>query len=104
MKKSVSITLLAIILLQSCAVYNKRPVLINEAYDKGKVKVIFNSGESFKYNFISWKDNNYFGVKGKNQTRLDPNEIMSIHLKNINKSKWNQKLFRILLWRMFCAF
>ena len=87
MKKSVSITLLAIILLQSCAVYNNKPVSsLYEAAGKGKVKVVYKSGESFEYDFIALDDNNYFGVNSKNFTQLDPDEILSIHLKNRNNS------------------
>jgi hypothetical protein len=86
MKKSVSIALLGIILLQSCAAYNKRPVRLNEAAYRGKVRVIYKSGEGFKYDFISTDDNNYFGVKGKNKTQIDSVQIWSVHLKKKNKS------------------
>ena len=86
MKKSVSIALLVIILLQSCAGYNKRPVHLYEAAYRGKVRVVYKSGEGFKYDFISSEDNNYFGVKGKNKTQLDSIQIWSVNLKKKNKS------------------
>jgi hypothetical protein len=86
MKKSVSIALLGIILLQSCAGYDKRPVHLYKAAYRGKARVVYKSGEGFKYDFISSEDNNYFGVKGKNKTQLDSLQIWSVNLKKKNKS------------------
>ena len=86
MTKSVSFALFGIILLQSCAAYNKRPVHLYEAAYRGKVRVVYKSGEGFKYDFISSEDNNYFGVKGKNKTQLDSLQIWSVNLKKKNKS------------------
>jgi hypothetical protein len=87
MKKSVSITLLVIILLQSCAVYNtQRPIYLYQATYSGKARVVYKSGEDYKYDFISSEGNNYFGVKGKNITQLDSAQIRSVYLKKKNKS------------------
>ena len=86
MKKSVSIALLGIIIFQSCAGYDKRPVHLYQAAYRGKARVVYKSGEGFKYDFISSEDNNYFGVKGKNKTQLDSLQIWSVNLKKKNKS------------------
>jgi hypothetical protein len=54
--------LFAIILAQSCATYQKTPVALSEAYDRGKVKVIDKAG-THKYDNIVNKEEVYYGVK-----------------------------------------
>lgn len=87
MKNIISFTLLAIILLQSCVAYQNISVPINEAQNRGNVKVISKTGEIFKYqNITNLNDSVYFGVKSGTLTKLDPLQIISVHLKDREKS------------------
>jgi hypothetical protein len=47
-KKSAVFVLLAVMLQQSCVVYQKTPVALEDAYDRGRVKVIFTDGSKLK--------------------------------------------------------
>ena len=59
MKKSVSIVLLATILLQSCVVYQKSPVSITQAHNKGKVLIIDSLNNKTKVNYINKVNESY---------------------------------------------
>lgn len=48
MIKLISRTLFIVLLSQSCVVYQKTPVTLNEAVDKGRVKVILSDGNEIK--------------------------------------------------------
>ena len=87
MKKSISIVLLATILLQSCVVYQKAPVPISESIEKGKAKVITKTGTKFKFKNIILEDEKYFGIQGKNKILIGTEGISAIYLKDINKSE-----------------
>ena len=93
MKKSISILFLVTILLQSCVVYQKTPVSINEAYKRGsRVKIISKLGESYIFNGIYIKDSIYYGVEGDNLVRLDTAQISGIYLQDNKKSKNQTKV------------
>ena len=92
MKKSISLVLLATIIFQSCAVYQKTSLTLDEAKDKGKVRVITSQGDALKFNNIVQKDSMYYGVRkissdnyyGKVDVSMPlyPDLIESIYLKN----------------------
>ena len=99
MKKLISSFLLVIILLQSCVVYQKTSVSLEEAVDKGKVKLITKKGEKVKYKKIIQKDSIYYGFDLKKLKNVDgvfewneityqlwDTEIESIHIKDKEKS------------------
>ena len=68
-------------LLQSCVVYQKTPVHLNEASDMGKVKVITAVGETLKFKNIEQKDGMYYGVnKKRGETTDGNNEIIEVIL------------------------
>ena len=88
MKKVVSIFLLATLHFQSCVVYQKMPVPIKEAYERGSgVKIISKLGDRFIFNGIYVKDSIYYGVKGDNLVRLDTTQISGIYLQDNKKTK-----------------
>ena len=99
MKKSVSIFLLATILFQGCVVYQKVPVSITEAHDKGKVLIIDSLKNKTKAEYIEKVDDNYYipyrvrkkgedgeyhWFEGKKQLNSDD---IKIYLLDKNKSK-----------------
>ena len=102
MKKSISIVLLATILLHSCRAYYPSTISLKEAYDKkgesyyynkGHVKVTTTQGDNFHFHYIDLKDSIYYGVKmrgnviGK-EIPLDTAIISGVYLKNFKKSTW----------------
>jgi len=97
MKKSISLFLLATILLQCCAVYEKIPVSLTEAQNKGMVKVVNTHGVEFVFEEIYLEDSSYFGVTKKNITHLDSTYISSIHLQDIKKSNIKFLLVSVII-------
>ena len=55
MKKSFSLLLLGSILLKSCIVYQKTPVSLIDAANKGKVKVVTTNNKKLKFSNIDLK-------------------------------------------------
>ena len=86
MKRIVSVFLLATILLQSCAVYQKRSVSIDKAYNKGKVKLITTTGNKILIENIEKTDTTYYGDLGSYKIRLTPSEVEGIYMYNNKKS------------------
>jgi hypothetical protein len=77
-------------LFQSCVVYHTTSTPINQAYNKGMVMVVDDSGEQ-KYKSIELNDGVYYGVtKGDNvvrKTPIDTVAVSAVYLKDIKKSK-----------------
>ena len=74
------------ILLQSCAVYQKRSVSIDKAYNKGKVKLITTTGNTILINNIEKTDTTYYGDLGSYKIRILPGEVEGIYKYNHNKT------------------
>ena len=87
MKKIISISLLTIFLLQSCVVYQKTPVPIEQAYDKGKIKVVNTLGSEFVFKSMALEGETYIGIDGKDRIIIDATQVSAIYLKDIKKSK-----------------
>ena len=85
-KQSISIVLLATILLQSCVAYQKTSVSLDSAVDKGKVKVVKTSGNEFRFKNIYIKNNIYYGDAKTQEIRIDTTQIKNIYLKDRKKS------------------
>ena len=100
MKKSISVVLLAIMLLQSCVAYQKTSVSINEACERGSVKVTNSSGKSTRFTNIVLKDSIYYGTNSSNrfiEEPLYPINIRGIFLKDLKKSKEQSIVFGVVL-------
>jgi len=97
MKKSISFILFATILLQSCVAYQKTSVSLNEAENKGKVKVTTTLGNNLEFFNIDFRDSVYYGDYGKSRDEiaLDSAQISSIYLQDIRRSK-NQTTITIV--------
>lgn len=92
MKKSISIILLATILLQSCVAYQDISVSLNDAYDRGSVEVINSSGKSTRFTNIVLKDSIYYGINSANrfvEEPLDSINTTAIYLQDIRDSRIN---------------
>jgi hypothetical protein len=87
MNKSVSFVLLATMLIQSCVVYQKAPVSIDEAYNTKAVKIITKDGQAKVFENIVKEDSLYYGVLWDKHTLLSLEEIESVYLKDVDKSK-----------------
>ena len=80
-KLSIYLVLIAIILSQSCAVYQKTPVSLSEAsFAQSRVKVINTSGDKISFKKIIAVDSLYYGIAGREKIRLAPAQINSIYL------------------------
>ena len=114
MKNSISIMLLGMFLLQSCVFYHDTSVSLNEAYDKGKVKVIFSSGKSARFENIILRGSSYYGRGGNSvkqfvEEPLDSLNISAIYLQDIKNSKINTwigvslsvVLIGLIIWRLY---
>jgi hypothetical protein len=91
-----TIFLINITLLHSCTVYNPTSTPLKASYDRGKVKVISIRNDKYIFNNISINDSTYIGIRGKNTTRLYPNQISAVYIKDIEKSKKRTKTLIII--------
>ena len=79
MKKLVPVALIILLFMQSCVVYQKTPVQLNEAHNKGKVKVVTVVGEILKFKNIVQKDSMYYGVNKKRmETTAGIHEVIEV--------------------------
>ena len=90
MKKSISLLLLGMILLQSCSVYEKTSVSLDDAQNRGIVKVMPTYGQKVYFKNIELKDSVYYGIAMKDKNGISPlyqAQISSIFIKDLKKSK-----------------
>ena len=98
--KNLALLLIVFILCQGCVVYQPTAVPLSEAHDKGRVKVITNSGDEIRYKNIELEDGIFYvvhkeriknDVKGyewvEKRTILNSDTISSVYLKDYKKSK-----------------
>ncbi|WP_445386037.1 hypothetical protein ACT6NV_04330 [Robiginitalea sp. IMCC44478] len=93
---SLTFLLTFLILFQSCTVYKKQPVTLEEASQaKTKAKVKMADGSVSKYYYIGQSQGAYHGVKPKEigskkmiKEELAPNEVLSVRIKNKKASNW----------------
>lgn len=90
--RTIASILVLLILLQSCTVYRKTPISLNQAIESEsevKVKTIMNA-KTFKFNRISEENGNFYGIKkGEDKivkTPLDSKNILSIREKDRSAS------------------
>ena len=87
MKRSFTYILIITLLGQSCIVYQDVPVSINDAVNERKVKAINSFGNEFILRKIHYSDSTYSAKYKFDRIQLDTNQIESIYLKDIGKSK-----------------
>jgi hypothetical protein len=83
------LVLLVLGLSQSCMVYQKVPITLEEAYDKGNVQVVTNAGKAYEFRKIIIEDDIYYGVNRKSEISniaLDSKYISSIFLADKQKT------------------
>jgi len=91
--KSVCVFLIFAFLLQSCAVYQKTPVSIEEAAaTKNKVIIINDNDAKLKFKKIEQIDGIYYGITQENgkiaKTPLSESEIKKIRVLDKSASTW----------------
>ena len=92
--KLVCVSLVFVILLQSCAVYQKNPVSIEDAVtSNNKVLVITNNDTKLKLKRIELIEGKYYGIsedEDRNITRVPLNEsdMKTIRILNKSASTW----------------
>ena len=82
MKKSISVTLLAIILLQSCVVYQSSSVSLNDALNEGKAKVIKKDNTILIVKDITKLEGTYYMINKGWKIPLEPSDVEYIYLMN----------------------
>ena len=84
MQKSISVTLLVIILLQSCVVYRKPPVPISESISKGKVKMVKTNGDKVVLRGIVYENGTYWGLRqgysNEHRYKIDPTQVSEVYI------------------------
>ena len=93
-KRKITIVVLLFMLLQSCTVYQKTSVSIEEATNKGKVKLENNNGLIWKFNKIEQIDSIYYGIVKGDTLEITPANITKINPIDERKSL----LLRIHFW------
>lgn len=87
MRNITGIFLLLLILFQSCTVYHKTSVSIEEATNQGKVKVVDGTGQEYFYDKIVLKDSIYYGIYHRNPPAVIRHyESKEIYMKDKKKS------------------
>lgn len=99
MKKHISIVLLATILLQSCVAYQKTSVSLEQAHNKGNVKMVDMNGHKHRIKNIEMKDSIYYAFIDEKRIRLHETQISSIYLQDKKKSNTQTTFF----WVTFSA-
>ena len=88
-KQSISIVLLASILLQSCVAYQKTSVSLEDAANRGNVKLIGTDGNVYEIQNIEMQDSIYFGFIGKEKIVITEASLSGIYLQDKKKSsRW----------------
>lgn len=87
------ILLCVLLLLQSCGVYYKNTISLEEAVkQESKVKVLTSDQKTTKYKQITSTDGRFYGTKMKGgkwtQIPLNQGHIASVRLKNKKASTW----------------
>jgi len=84
---------------QSCVVYHKVAVPLDQAVEQGKVKMIAPSGKAYKFTNIELRDSTYYGMGRAylnqytyitqigSKTPLDTTMHHAIYIKDVKKSK-----------------
>lgn len=73
--------------MPSCHAYYGTSVSLNEAYDKGRVKVKSTQGKRYWFTNIELRDSIYYGVNKQSDIRLETALIEGIYLQDNKKSK-----------------
>ena len=92
-KQSISIVLLATILLQSCVAYQKTSVSLEEAANRGKVKLIHTDGTFLLFKNIEMQDSIYYGFINNIQRPLVESNFSGIYLQDKKKSEIQTVIF-----------
>ena len=84
MRKSISVTLLAIILLQSCAIYQITSVPISESINKGKVKMVKTNGDKVVLRGIEYENGTYWGLRQgyskDHRYKIDHTQVSEVYI------------------------
>ena len=81
--------------MQSCMVYEKQGISLEEAQDKGRVKVVNHNGQEFKFKNILYKDSLFYGQKSNSSEliKIYTDSIEEVYLFDEKKSKLKTILF-----------
>ncbi len=87
------------ILLQSCMAYHTNSVSLSQAANQGKIKMVAEAGQVYKFDNIALRDSVYYGLgreyldnyayiaHNEASTPLDSTKIEAIYTKDVKKSK-----------------
>lgn len=89
MKKSVTIFLLSTILFHSSVTYQKQSVSINQATEKGKVKVLTSNGKNVIFDKVINENGSYYGIYSNQGQRIpiDTTRTSQFYLKKSKHDK-----------------
>lgn len=90
-KKNIASFLILLISIQSCVVYQKSSVSIDEAVDAGKVKLITTLEKEIIINNIEKTDTAFYGNLGEYKIHIPTDEVQYIYM--LDKKKTNNRAF-----------
>lgn len=86
-KQSLAYFLLFTLFVQSCTIYQKTSVSLQDASQKNEfLKLKTTRGDKIIFDRIILVDSVYYGIKGNKKTELTPNQIEGIYLKDYTKT------------------
>lgn len=93
MQSGISFFLILLVLLQSCVVYQKTPISLEQSGNQHlKTKISYANGTTAKFDHILFENGMYYGVTIKSgesiSTPLEPSEINKVFIKNKSASNW----------------
>ena len=85
--KTTCYILMVLILCQSCVVYHKTPVTMEQAAKANtKTKLLLKDGKIEKFKFVTFKDGQYYGTRitgnGTVNIPIDSNSVDKVQVKN----------------------
>jgi len=92
--KRITLLVLLFVFLQSCTVYNSTSVSLEEATDKGKVRVFNNAGLEWVFKEIQMKDSVFYGVTSKDTLKIRQNQVSTIYTIDKEESERKTKLLK----------
>jgi hypothetical protein len=92
-RKIISSSLILLMLVQSCVVYEKYPRGLKDSYNSGPVRVITDYDETINLSNIIFENGEFYGIRANDGVKIRIDSATSanlkFYLKDVRKSKTN---------------
>lgn len=86
-KSILTCIILVSLTLNSCTIYTRAPVRLEDSIDKGRTKVEYDWGEPRVFREIIVLDSLHYGIIGKRKYFINPTHVNSVRLSDKKKSE-----------------